>query len=106
MRANLAALKVTFLLAVLAITIEMHFDPSYNAESSLESVASESSYGESFHSGLHEESDEDDNEMDIKVKRAISASPRSHLLSNFQSFKLPTEKSFRPFKVWLRIFPS
>ena len=51
------------------------------SENDIESIASESLHGESFDSGYYEifhgENDEDD-EMDIKVKRTISVSPHYH----------------------------
>ena len=57
-------------------------DSYYTAKNNIESVGSESSRGESI-DGRHneiiqEENDEDDDEMDIKVKRAISVSPHYH----------------------------
>ena len=53
-----------------------------NAKKNSESSASESFSGESI-DGRHneiiqEENDEDDDEMDIKVKRTISVSPHYH----------------------------
>ena len=57
-------------------------DASYTANNDNESTASESFSGESI-DGRHneiiqEENDEDDDEMDIKVKRTISVSPHYH----------------------------
>ena len=59
------------------------FKDNYLAsKNNIESSASESFSGESV-DGRHneiiqEENDEDDDEMDIKVKRTISVSPRYH----------------------------
>lgn len=52
------------------------------AENNIERIASESSHGESFDSGYYEifhgENDEENDEMDIKVKRTVSVSPHYH----------------------------
>ena len=48
----------------------------------VERSASESFSGESFYSGCYEtfhgENDEDNDEMDVKVKRTVSVSPHYH----------------------------
>ena len=52
------------------------------SKNDIESIASESLHGESFDSGYYEifhgENDEENDEMDIKVKRTISVSPHYH----------------------------
>ena len=54
----------------------------YTSDNNLESIASESSHGESFDCGYYEifhgENDEGDDEIDIKVKRTVSVSPHYH----------------------------
>lgn len=73
------------------------FKDNYLAsKSNVESSASESFSGESFYSGCYEtfhgENDEDNDEMDVKVKRTVSVSPHYH--SKYMETNLYSSKRF------------